>query len=354
MIHFFPHFADSVERMQETPFAQELRRLKVEHRFFMAKIDLTHRNIFELLFRVYPSLTFMALRKAIASLVHAETKPDFVVLTTEVEVIVFGLVRLLTRLKPLIVFETFIFTKRENSLKGRLHLHYMKIALQFADIALSHSRHEAREYAAIFASTKCRFFFVPYGTSVDKRAEFIAFAASQPSPPLPVIVSAGRSSRDYRTLLQAVAGLPCKLRIIAYNFDDPIDPRQREQVEILQGYFGEDYLRELAKGDIVAIPLSRDAVSAGQMVLLQASALRKPIIITRTTTTEDYVTDGETALTVPLKDVSSLQTAIVRLLNNPGLRDRLAANAAERFEKEFCTEAYVRAMVASLASTQPT
>ena len=39
MLHFFPHYANDVT---DTPFAAELRRLGVPHRFFATKISLRY------------------------------------------------------------------------------------------------------------------------------------------------------------------------------------------------------------------------------------------------------------------------------------------------------------------------
>lgn len=60
-----------------------------------------------------------------------------------------------------------------------------------------------------------------------------------------VIVTAGRSGRDYRTLAEAARGLPCRLHIIC-DLDGPL--RQIApfaQVAILRAGHGADYIREL-------------------------------------------------------------------------------------------------------------
>ena len=45
--------------------------------------------------------------------------------------------------------------------------------------------------------------------------------------------------------------------------------------------------------------------------------------------------DGESGLTIPLEDPASLAAASRRLLDEPGLRDRLSAQAVERAHSEF-------------------
>jgi rhamnosyl/mannosyltransferase len=48
--------------------------------------------------------------------------------------------------------------------------------------------------------------------------------------------------------------------------------------------------------------------------------------------------DGETGLTIPVGDAAALAAAARRLLEEPGLRDRLAAGAIERTKREFDAE----------------
>jgi glycosyltransferase involved in cell wall biosynthesis len=345
MIHFFRHYA---EDPSATPFAEELRRLNVDHRFINAKIDFLYKNKLFLIFVIYPRLFFISAANSFRSLVFSTPRPDYVVLNTELEVLVFGIVRKLLNLKTLIVFETFIYTDYGVRFIGRIHRKYIRLAIRCADIAVCHSRQELEVYRSIFSGTRCRFVFVPFGLTITERRQFLAEAAQQPEPDVPVLVAAGRSARDYATLLKAIKGLPCKLRIISDLFTLDLDADQTSQVTILDSCFDDDYFRELAGSTIVVIPLLRDSVSAGQMVFLQAGALRKPVIITRTATTVDYVADGENALMVGLGDVADLRAAICRLLDDKALRDRLAEHAAARFEREHSTEAYVRTLVATL------
>ena len=346
-IHFFPHYADDVS---DTPFAAELARMRVPHRFFKARIDLKYRSTAELLLRVYPRLFRLALRNAIASLLRSEPRPTHAVVNTEVEALVFGLVKVFARVQTKIIFETFIYTSRGEGLLGRLHRAYLRLILSRVDAALCHARHETREYKQSFASTGCQFLFVPYGTTVHGREAMINEAAVRPPSDPPLLVTAGRSARDYTTLLAAIRGLPCRLLIISDSFDISIEPRQSAQVTVLRNCFGMEYLQQLARAELVVVPLARDSISAGQMVLLQARALRKPLIITRTATTVEYATDGEDALMVERSDVAGLHAAIERLLQDAALRETLAARGGARFERDHSTEAYVRALVATIAA----
>ena len=76
------------------------------------------------------------------------------------------------------------------------------------------------------------------------------------------------------------------------------------------------------------------AYPTGQTVLLEALALGKPTIVTRSPALAEYVTDGVDTILVEPHQPAELRNAIEKLLADPVLRESLATNArrtAERF-----------------------
>ena len=344
MLHFFPKYSRDVE---ETPFAAELRRLGVPYRMFGEAVDRQYQTRTGLLLRVYPRLLRVAFRQALASL-RSAPPPDAVIVTSDIEALVFGLLRAVLRRRTLIVFETFIATPRTNPAVRRLHHAYYALVLRFVDAAICHSTVEADAYAESFPAAPTRFIFLPYAMTVTGRdrlrAEHGAAAAASD-----IVVAAGRSGRDYGTLAKAVEGLPCHLRIIC-DWDRPTqDVPASEQITLLRQCSGDAYMEELAHARIVAIPLSHRDISAGQMVLLHAFGLHKPVVISDTSTTREYATDGVEALFVRLGDPADLRRAIAALLDDATLCARLGDAASRRFDADFSTEAYVQKLVAALA-----
>ncbi len=358
MLHFFPRFA---EHLTHTPFGRELTRLGVPHRFFGARLNLRYKTVFGLLLRVYPRLTWFALCGAVRSLLLSRPRPTAAVVSSDIEALVFGLLARVARTPTLIVFETLIVTPRGAPWLNAVYQRYFAFILSLVDIAVCHSSVEAARYQAAFPNARCRFVFVPYGTTVTDRvalmaaaereaAEREAAAAGEPA----AIVAAGRSGRDYRTLTDAVRGLPCRLHIIC-DTAAPVAhlaPADLEsgQITVVRDCFDRAYIEALARALFVVVPLAVDDISAGQMVLLQATALGRAVIITRTATTPEYATDGADALLVPMGDVAAMRAAIRSLLEDHALRARIGATAVERFERDHSTEAYVRHLVAVIAS----
>ena len=343
LFHFFPRFGRDVA---QTPFATELRRLAVPHRLFAEELNRQYTTRLGLLLRIYPLLFLCAARAAVRSLVLSRPKPDAVVITSDIEAIVFGLVRAVFSRRTRIVFETFIATERGTKWARALHhLHY-SLVMMVVDVAICHSEIEARENAAKFPYCRTRFTALPYALSVDRRGALrdqygIAAAASD------LIVTAGRSGRDYATLAKAIEGLPCRLRIIC-DWERPTQGLASDQITIVRGCFRANYLAELAQARLVVVPLSQRNVSAGQMVLLQAFALGKPVVITETPTTRDYVQDGVDAVFTAFGDVADLRRKIADLLTDPARCTALGDAASTRYDERFSTEAYVRRLVVLL------
>jgi glycosyltransferase involved in cell wall biosynthesis len=108
------------------------------------------------------------------------------------------------------------------------------------------------------------------------------------------------------------------------------------RVTLLDHCHGAAYLAELAAADIVVVPLAVATISAGQIVIIQAKVLGRPVITTDTVTTRDSAVDGEDALLVPLGDAALCQ--------------RLGANATASYLRNHGTYGYMASLVEAIGS----
>src|ERR1019366_5413789 len=77
-------------------------------------------------------------------------------------------------------------------------------------------------------------------------------------------------------------------------------------------------LRELyARSRFVVVPLQRSDTDNGVTVILEAMAMGKPVICSRTRGQVDVINDGVTGLFVPVGDVKALRAAMLELWNDP-------------------------------------
>lgn len=344
MIHFFPTFGLDAAA---TPYGEALRQSGVPHRIFAGEVRFNYRSRLELLFVCIPRLAWFAARSTVASLLLSQSAPDVVVVGSDVQVLAFTLARTLLRRRVRIVLASFIFTARSASWANRLRRAYFRFVLRQTDLAVVHSRLEVERYRALFSLPYTRFVFIPWGTTVALREKVMGDARIAPGEE--GVVAAGKSGRDYRTLFAAMAKVPAELRVICDYAGALAGAVPGERTTILTDCHDLDYFTELARASVVAIPLAVDDISAGQMVLIQSMGMGKAIVVSRTPTICDYVTDGHDALLVPCADADALRAAIVRLLGDRALREWLGRNARATFDADLSTEGHLRRLLAAIA-----
>ncbi len=303
----------------------------------------------ELLFVCLPNLIRFSLVSGWRSLVVARPAPDAVVLSSDIEALIFVAIRFLSRRQRVrIVFSPFIFTTRGRKWLDAARRAYYAFVLGKIDIAIVHSRAEVGRYDCVFPRARARFVFVPFGLNINPRAAVLAEAKAQPPHARIVVVSAGKSGRDYGTLFKAVEGLDVETRVVC-DFAPAIPPvPPGARVTVLGDCHERAYFDELARSDLVVVPLAVEDISAGQMVLIQSKALGRPTIVTDTPTIRDYVTDGVDALLVPLGEANAMRAAIERLAGDAELRARLGEAAMASYERDYGTRGFMSNLVAAI------
>jgi len=152
------------------------------------------------------------------------------------------------------------------------------------------------------------------------------------------ICSAGLEWRDYPTLIEAVVSMPdLSVKLAAASpwskHEDQTAGRALPPNVDARRY-DYDALRSLyAESSFVVVPLRETDFQAGVTTILEAMAMGRAVIATRTTGQTDVITDGETGLTVAPGDVAGWQQAITRLRQDHLLRERLGRNARRWVEE---------------------
>ena len=82
---------------------------------------------------------------------------------------------------------------------------------------------------------------------------------------------------------------------------------------------------------------------AMSIVVLEAMAAGKPMVVTRVGENPHVVIDGETGLTVPPANPEAMASALRRLLRDKDLRQRLGHAARQRYEAMFTTQHMITA-----------
>ena len=164
------------------------------------------------------------------------------------------------------------------------------------------------------------------------------------------VLAAGRTLRDFSLLLKVAGQLAPTPVCVICGMDDCRDEDIPKNAEILREVDRFVYLQRLRQATCVVIPLLPTERSTGQVVLLEAMALGKPVIATRSPGTVDYIRDGETGMLVEPGNESNLRTACETLLRDPAMCRRMGAAAQAHIKKYGRPDDYAEALLQVLAN----
>ncbi len=165
-------------------------------------------------------------------------------------------------------------------------------------------------------------------------------------------------SRDYATLFAAMEGIPARMTVAASGNWYAREKKTRLQGRIpenvtVAGRLASVELRQLySRSRFVVVPVYDQIYSAGLTSILEASAMGRAVITTRSRGLADFVSDGVTGLVVEPGDVQGLRDAIRYLLAHPSEARRMGANARQRVEERQNLDLYVQEMARFLQSYQ--
>jgi glycosyltransferase involved in cell wall biosynthesis len=173
----------------------------------------------------------------------------------------------------------------------------------------------------------------------------------RPLPQVPVedvICTAGLERRDYPTLIEALRDTDLRAVLAAAS------PYFRDAgVEIAlpaNATFGDfDYpaLRQLyARSRFTVMPLLDVDFQAGITAVLEAMAMGKAVVLTRTRgmMSAGLIRDGDHGLYVPPGDPFALREALVYLWEHPAEADRMGRAARAAIEERFTLEHFVHGL----------
>jgi glycosyltransferase involved in cell wall biosynthesis len=166
-----------------------------------------------------------------------------------------------------------------------------------------------------------------------------------------MICSAGSEMRDYPTLIDALrkTDIPCHIasdhvRVDRFGFAvresaAPLAGSASSNVSI--GRKGVTELRDLyARSRFVVVPLEATDADNGITVILEAMAMGKPVICSRTLGQVDVIQEGVTGLFVPVGDPVALREAILSLWHDPARANAMGRAAREYAERHHALEKF--------------
>jgi len=256
-----------------------------------------------------------------------------VVITANIKVLqLFGIYRRLLRLRsPRQVVLELMLDEVQDTIVWRMKRFVQCIAFAWVDIIFVSARDEVETYSRRFNLPTGRVRYLPFHTDIIQPRIFGNNGG--------YILAAGRTGRDYETLADAVKDINEKVIIVSdrYSIENIKFP---PNVELMTDIPYEKYIDLMTNCRFVVVPLKRLVKSTGQVVILEAMGLGKPVIATRTTGTVDYIQHGVNGLLCPPGDAGALSMEIVKLSNDKILFNKIAANALESVMREHTFEVY--------------
>jgi glycosyltransferase involved in cell wall biosynthesis len=143
----------------------------------------------------------------------------------------------------------------------------------------------------------------------------------------PLVAAAGRELRDYPTLLEAVRGLDIDVVVApaspwSKRADSSAGTDVPANVEVTP--LGPVDLRQLySDATVVAMPLVETDFQAGITAILEAMAMGRAVVCTKTTGQTDTIVDGVTGVYVDAADPPSMRSAIESLLADTERRETI-------------------------------
>lgn len=203
--------------------------------------------------------------------------------------------------------------------------------------------HLDEEQLVVFPETTDTLFFNPSHTRDPLLQKII--------PNSQYIFSAGLEMRDYETLIRAVANLEIQVVIAAGSpwskFDFSTNDSLPANIHVER--YSLEEMRELYRhSSLVVVPVKPTIRACGMNVVLEASAMKKPIIASKTAGMVDFITDGETGCLVEPNDSDALRANIIELLNSENQANLLGCNANEKVLKGYDLDQYTQFISAEI------
>ncbi len=239
--------------------------------------------------------------------------------------------RLTGRARPVIVLTE---TRLDDPLPGwrwRFKVAVQRYAFQAVDLVCVSARKEGEAYARRLGLPVDRFRFVPWHTNVLTPRVVPAIGC--------YVFAAGRTGRDWRTLAAAVSGLDLPVTVVC-SPEDAATIGFSANVNVSSDVPYATYRQLLEGASIVVVPLEPHVYSSGQVVILEAMAMGKAVVVTRAVGSEDYVEDEIDGLLVEQGDATGMRAALLRLHRDHSLRLALGEAALTKVLHRHTLEYY--------------
>jgi glycosyltransferase involved in cell wall biosynthesis len=254
------------------------------------------------------------------------------------------------RVRPPLVYIAIGLPERLDRLGSERMRRLYARSLAGAAVVLAYSQYEAETLRAFMAGYEqsTRVEFVPFG--VEERA----FVPSVAQPSHDVVMVGADPHRDVDLFVNLARELPNRsFRLVTTKERARALASPPANLEVETDIPLAEMKRRLEESRVVALPVRDNSYSGATTVLLQAMALGKPVVATRTKAiaTGYGLVDGENCRLVEPGDATSFGRAVASVLRDEWHGRSLGARARQTVEASLTWDGYVDRLEALLRAS---
>jgi glycosyltransferase involved in cell wall biosynthesis len=268
------------------------------------------------------------------ALLGTANRTDVVFATADTVGIPLLLLKRARLLRPPLVYAAIGLPERLAQLRGERARRLYAGALRSTNALVTYSEAEANWLREWIGRDPPAIGFLPFGVDVD------AFRAGEPESEVDVVSVGADPRRDFELLVGIARRHPeLTFRIVASAEQARVLGTPPANVSLESGLSLEQVRDRLSAARVVALPVRPNSYSGATTVLLQAMALAKPVVVSRTDAiaTGYGLADRTNCRLVKPGDPDDFERALLETLANPG---SLGARARETVARHFTWERY--------------
>jgi glycosyltransferase involved in cell wall biosynthesis len=244
--------------------------------------------------------------------------------------------------RPPLIYVSIGLPERLAQLRGdRMQRLYAR-ALRGTKAIVTYAKSEADQLREWLGAAAPQISFVPFGVDVDAFRPLAEF-----TPEFDVLTVGADPRRDFGLLLRIAVRRPeLSFRIVASAEHARALSHVPANVAVETDIPLEQVRDRLARARVVALAVRGNSYSGATTTLLQAMAMAKPVVVSRTDAiaTGYELEDGVNCCLVPPGDEAAFERTLVEMLAGADAATALGSRARETVERSFTWERYTNAL----------